>query len=152
MKTAAERFWAKVDLDGPNGCWLWTAKKTPGKHAGYGVFAITAHVQPMAHRYAYELLVGPVPEGLVLDHLCRVRNCVNPVHLEPVTQRENIMRQLNTGTETHCPHGHEFTPENTYVAPKGYRQCRECKTAATRRFNAAHPNRMKDWREGRKAS
>lgn len=79
--TTAERFWAKVDKSGPSGCWFWTASKT---QSGYGMF----HGKG-AHRYAYELLVGPVPTGFQLDHLCRVKHCVNPDHLEPVTPRKN---------------------------------------------------------------
>ncbi len=79
----------------------------------------------MAHRVAYELAIGPVPDGLVVDHLCFNRACVRPGHLEPVTQQENVMR-----ARTHCRKGHEFTPENTYVRPGGtggiQRICRTC--------------------------
>lgn len=81
--TLMERFWAKVERD-PSGCWLWTASLADG---GYGHFG-----RWKAHRYAYETLVEPVPHGLDLDHLCRVRHCVNPSHLEPVTRAENLRR------------------------------------------------------------
>jgi hypothetical protein len=85
---STELFWSRVDKDGPNGCWLWT-----GVHigAGYGQASLNG-VRQVAHRVAYELTVGPVPEGLQLDHLCRNRGCVNPDHLEPVTASENKRR------------------------------------------------------------
>jgi HNH endonuclease len=91
----SERFWAKINKGGPipehrsdlGPCWLWTA----ATNYGYGVFRIDRR-SIYAHRYAYELLVGPIPDGLQLDHLCRVPPCVNPTHLEPVTHRENILR------------------------------------------------------------
>lgn len=83
------RFWAKVDKT--ETCWLWTAAIR--RRSGYGVFSHQARTM-LAHRFAYELLVGPIPDGLVIDHLCRVRHCVNPDHLEPVTQRENLRRGM----------------------------------------------------------
>lgn len=114
------RFMAKVDQTGD--CWLWTGAKTTN---GYGAFD-----KRVAHRWLYERVVGPVPEGLQLDHLCRVRHCVNPAHLEPVTQRENLYRgntipALNAA-KTHCPTGHPYDEANTYRTPAGYRQCRAC--------------------------
>lgn len=119
------RFWSKVDLDGPGGCWLWTAGDNG---EGYGRFW-TGTGSMQAHRFAYELLVGPIPEGLQIDHLCRVRRCVNPAHLEPVTQRENILRgtspQAKNATKTHCPKGHPYNEENTRWH-RGSRYCRVC--------------------------
>lgn len=88
-RPADERFWEKVEKGGPDDCWLWTANKTAPN--GHGRF-LGPDGQIMAHRYAYEALVGPIPEGLVIDHLCRVRLCVNPDHLEPVTAEENTRR------------------------------------------------------------
>lgn len=85
-----ERFWAKFVVSG-SGCWLWTVSKASG---GYGKFAARG-VNWKAHRYAYQHLVGPVPDGLDLDHLCRVRHCVNPMHLEPVTRSENLRRKTD---------------------------------------------------------
>ena len=84
-----------------------------------------------AHRCSYEFLKGEIPNGLVIDHLCRVRNCINPDHLEPVTPLENMMRGNNqtvtNKTKTVCKNGHEFTPENTYTNPySGKRKCRTC--------------------------
>ena len=83
--TPEGRFWAKVDRSGS--CWLWLAATSHG----YGTFQSNGKLV-RAHRYAYELLVGPIPGGLVIDHLCRTTACVNPEHLEPVTQRENLLR------------------------------------------------------------
>lgn len=133
QKPAPLRFWAKVRFDA-DGCWRWTAHCI----SGYGAFHLS-HAQRtiMAHRYAYELLVGPIPDGLQLDHLCRVRSCVNPTHLEPVTVLENVRRGLKVALHTHCKHGHEMTPENTAerrrVNGALYRICRTCDRARHRR-------------------
>lgn len=120
----AERFWARIDKDGPGGCWHWR-----GTIAGDG-YGVLLRRQRKAHRVAYELAVGPIPEGLTLDHLCRVRHCVNPAHLEPCTRRENTLRAPGLAwklraAQTHCKRGHEFTPENT-LRDTGRRKCRTC--------------------------
>lgn len=88
----------------------------------------------LVHRYVYTQLVGPIPDGLVLDHLCRQHDCHEHTHLEAVTQRENLLRgagpQLTSqrlGSVTRCTSGHDFTPENTYLRPNGTRACRACK-------------------------
>lgn len=123
---AFDRFTTKIALT-DSGCIQWIAGLS---NAGYGVFYDGGNV--LAHRWSYEYHVGPIPEELVIDHLCRNRACVNPDHMEPVTRRENTLRSpicplaLNAA-KTHCDHGHEFTPENTYTYPNGgSRQCREC--------------------------
>lgn len=140
--TEQERFWSYVDKAGPlpkwapflGPCWIWTGCR----HAsGYGMLNVGGRKGRLvrAHRYSYELLVGPIPDGLQLDHLCRVPACVNPDHLEPVTNRENTMRGSNFTAEkarqTHCIRGHEFDAENTYVRPNGTRLCRACGRAAS---------------------
>lgn len=136
-----ERFWSKVSRSGPDECWEWTAGATS---AGYGAFYPTpGGVQVSAHRYSYELIVGPIPEGLDIDHLCRNRRCVNPVHLEPVTRRENVLRGESPAAErarkTHCKRGHPLEGDNlSFIGTR--RQCRECRRARQRRY----------WQEGKK--
>ncbi len=116
--TVEDRFWAKVNADGP--CWEWDARR---HETGYGQF----HPQPgrtvYAHVFAWEVLIGPVPAGLELDHLCRSRHCVNPDHLEPVTRRENVIRSCGG----RCRRGHALTPANTIVYRNGARTCRTCR-------------------------
>lgn len=132
------RFAIKVRINPETGCWQWTACLS---RAGYGRFHVAGQSPAMAHRYAYEVLVGPIPIGLQLDHLCRVRRCVNPAHLEPVTVRENLLRgdtiTAARAAQTHCGSGHALSPDNTYIKPNGCRNCRECKRAADRRYKAA---------------
>lgn len=137
----SERFWKKVDKSGAGGCWLWTANVSQG---GYGRFWTKAPGEKVkshqAHRWAYEDLVGPIPEGLTLDHLCRVRRCVNPCHMEPVTMGVNVNRGNPNWKQrlarTHCPKGHAFDEANTHILPDGSRRCRACNAAATRRYKA----------------
>lgn len=143
-QTPVARLLEKVNKR-PDGCWIWTAS---GFWDGYGKFHLDGK-SVRAHRASYELFVGPIPDGLVIDHLCRVPRCVNPQHLEPVTVRENTLRSPIAsppmlGARTHCNHGHEYTPENTYVRPHGARLCRECgrlRAARKRResINAGSP-------------
>lgn len=125
------RFWDKVNLDETTGCWIWQAQINDG---GYG--AIHWHRKPMqrAHRVAYEELIGPIPEGLVIDHLCKARACVNPSHLEPVTNGENVLRgdgpSAKNAQVARCPQGHEYTPENTMTRRRTdgrlKRECHQC--------------------------
>jgi len=118
--TLAEKFWffvSQADVDA-GGCWMWRGQTIP---LGYGRLSHGGPLQ--AHRVAYEILVGPIPEGLTIDHLCRVPGCVNPAHLEPVTASENLRRRH--AAVTHCPQGHEYTAENTYQH-RGSRYCKAC--------------------------
>jgi len=114
-----------------SGCWLWTGS-LDGK--GYGTFFYLGR-NTGAHRAAYRMFTGEIPAGLHLDHLCRTPACVNPRHLEPVTQRENNMRSHAPTVLIHlsgkCSKGHEMTPENTYLLPSNpaHRRCRTCVTA-----------------------
>lgn len=117
-----ERFWAKVSQAEALECWEWTAYKIP---TGYGLFYPKHGEGWLAHRWAYQSLIADIPDGLVLDHLCSNRGCVNPWHLEPVTQKINIQRG-EQATRTHCPKGHEYTPENTHRGAKGWRWCKAC--------------------------
>lgn len=118
--TAGERFWAKVDKS--SRCWIWTGARSS---TGYGNVWHGGRYRP-AHRVAFELLIGPIPDGLHLDHLCRVRACVNPAHLEPVTCKENVRRGEQGVLKTHCPAGHPYDEANTRIVKGGYRQCRTC--------------------------
>lgn len=107
---------------------------------GYTLIRIpSTRISRLLHRVTYTLLVGPIPEGMTLDHLCRVRRCCNPEHLEPVTNVENVMRgegfAPKYATATHCVNGHEFTPENTRTRtrPEGGRDCKACNTERARK-------------------
>jgi hypothetical protein len=127
-------FWFYVDPGmADDECWVWRGA-TSGD--GYGNFKGAS-----AHRVAYECEIGPIPEDLELDHLCRVRNCVNPAHLEPVTRAENVRRGYAAGSRlrTHCKHGHPFSPSNTYWNPQANgnmrRQCRTCNLARAKTYD-----------------
>lgn len=133
-----ERFWQKVDVSGV--CWEWTAST---KGNGYGQVKHRDRKSPMfSHRVSYEILVGAIPEGMTLDHLCKNTLCVNPDHLEVVTGGVNTLRS-NAPTainarKTHCPAGHEYTPDNL-VADRG-RRCKICHRAKAARQQAVKRN------------
>lgn len=121
-----DRFWARVDKQSGDGCWFWLGAKCNHGYGNLGVEGKSIY----AHRFAYELLVSPIPEGLTLDHLCRNRTCVNPAHLEAVDNRTNILRGIGWGAKharaTHCPSEHPYDDANTYLTPNGWRRCRVC--------------------------
>jgi len=142
--TDEERFWRRVDVGHPLGCWEWTAGKTG---AGYGAFAHEPRrpsgrlTQTGSHRYAYQLLVGPVPDDAHLDHLCRRPECVNPDHLEIVSPRTNTLRgygpSAKNATAKACANGHQLTSENVWLNPKtGARHCRPCMRRRWHEWNA----------------
>lgn len=135
-----DRFWTKVQVDWASGCWVWIGHLND---AGYGTLRWWNKPMQRAHRVAYIELVGEIPDGLQLDHLCRNRACCNPAHLEPVTQRENVLRgegpSARAAVATHCTSGHEYTEANTYVRSSGKRDCRQCNRDRAARL----------WRAGR---
>lgn len=111
-----------------SGCWLWLAALRSEK-TGYGSCWFQKK-QYLAHRFVFQCVKGRIPKGKVLDHICRVRRCVNPDHLEPVTQQTNLLRGVGLAAvnaqKTHCPRGHEYSPENLLNLATGERSCREC--------------------------
>lgn len=145
LDTLAKRFWSKVKIT--ESCWLWTGYVSV---FGYGLIQ---HGYPlprrfMAHRLAYELTTGPIPQGLDIDHLCHNadkscaggrtcmhRRCVNPAHLEPATRKQNLNRGWNARKrQTSCQRGHQFDKENTYYLPDGRRCCRKCRRVRQVRY------------------
>lgn len=140
-----ERFWAHVDADGD--CWEWVGTRD---RRGYGKFRVH-YTWWYAHRFAWENLVGPIQESLVIDHLCKNKSCVNPDHLEPVTTGENTRRgiaglhaALSASKITHCPNNHAYTEENTIYNTYGHRACRTCKNEGQRRGRQRRKMRDKD--------
>jgi hypothetical protein len=146
------RFWSKVNMETANGCWMWT--DVPGKH-GYAQVRMGGRGGKfvLVHRWAYENLVGPIPEGLTVDHQCHNRDascpggdacehrrCVNPDHLEAVSLRENTLRSGGASAvnarKTHCKRGHPFDEANTCISKDGNRSCRACRLAYVRAWRA----------------
>lgn len=133
-KPILDRLMAKVEIT--DTCWLWIGHVMPN---GYGTISAPGR-SSLVHRVSYEEHVGPIPEGNQIDHRCRVRNCVRPDHLEPVTGAENVRRA--GAAKTHCKHGHELTTENTYVEPTHHRRsCVTCRHAAEKRYQAKRAQR-----------
>lgn len=140
------RFWAKVEVRA-NGCWVWTGARSGCKGGTrddqYGYIRVDGKAL-RAHRFAYEALVGPIPTGLQLDHLCRFRPCVNPAHLEPVTNRENGLRgespAAQAARKTHCPQGHPYDATNT-ASYRGKRYCKTCNREKAARAYARRTGR-----------
>lgn len=135
--SVAQRFWSKVDRTGE--CWTWIPQ---GGAGGYAYFYFRGR-QVLAHRFIYEQEIGPIPDGLVLDHTCKRRNCVRPSHLEPVTYAENNERagSAEAGaayqrSKTCCPQGHPYNDENTYIRPDRSRSCRACQRISSRKSYA----------------
>ena len=128
-----------------SGCWLWEGSH---QEKGYGFFAVNQKVQ-IAHRVAYEMFKGPIPEGLTIDHLCRNRRCVNPDHLEAVSIRTNTLRgeavSAKNLRKTHCIRGHPLSGDNVYRDPKrGVRNCRECRRIVKRDLYWQNPEKYRE--------
>lgn len=127
-----ESFFSRITIT-DSGCWIWCGSLSPSGYSQMTVQQKTVR----AHRWSYERFVAPIPDGLVIDHLCRNPSCVNPNHLEPVTQRENTLRGISPAAKnakkTHCIHGHEFTDANT-IWKGGTRACRTCQKAAELKY------------------
>lgn len=150
-----ERFKRKIMVMPETNCWLWLGSitKPSGKRprgGGYGLFQNGEKLE-LAHRFSYKYYKGPIEKPLVIDHLCRNRNCVNPGHLEAVTHSENVRRGLSptiiaavsakrAAKRAHCPNGHQYTTGNTYIQISSrdgeYRVCKICRKAAYERGNA----------------
>jgi len=164
MKTPIERFLQKVTYEPNSGCWLWTGSE---RSTGYGCFSLNRANYP-AHRASYEFFVGPIPAGLVIDHACCVRVCVNPDHLRPMTQCDNLARGksgkgvktgrnptwlggnygngrdnlLHNKRKSHCPKGHPYSGDNLKIRPCGRRECRECHRLKSARQLADRKRRL----------
>jgi Flp pilus assembly pilin Flp len=113
-------------IDKQDDHWFWRGNL---KTAGYGRIRLNG-VKVLAHRAVYEAYVGPIPAGLTIDHLCRVRACVNPAHLEPVSMKVNVLRGVGAAAQharqTHCKRGHPLVGEHVYLNAQGHRRCRTC--------------------------
>lgn len=157
-KPLIERVLARIVIDEETGCWLWQGALG---HNGYGRTALRGR-EFRPHRVTYEHFVGPIPEGLTLDHVCHTndpqcflgndcphRRCCNPEHVEPVTIGDNIRR--GTGRLTHCKNGHPFDAANTIQTAK-QRQCRECSRERARQWKAANRDEMNARRRARRAA
>ena len=152
-------FWERVEKVALTGCWVWRGTIARTRYGVWSYWKDGKTHTTYAHRFAYELTVGPIPEGLVLDHLCLNRTCCNPEHLDPVTQAENYRRGVGgrdgaafQRSKTHCPHGHPYSGDNLYVRKDGSRDCRECgriKSAAykarQRIENPPEPRKLKQF-------
>ena len=137
-----QRFMSKVKVV-IDGCWEWEG--STDRH-GYGYFWFAGKIRK-AHRFSYTLCMRDIPEGLTIDHLCRNPACVNPQHLEPVTQKENVNRGERWTEEkraTHCPQGHAYAPDNAYInADTGYKWCKICKLQRQKAWKGKPENRAK---------
>jgi hypothetical protein len=134
-----DRIKANVYIDPKTNCWLWMGAASNGRGIQYGNISIGGKARKV-HRIVYEMRIGPIPKGKEIDHLCRNSRCCNPDHLEAIPHKENTRRgqagkyQL---LKTHCPQGHEYSPDNTYVY-KGSRECRICNRAKSIRWRHEH--------------
>jgi len=135
------RLHKSISVPDANGCMRWISHFN---NCGYGRFCL-AYRQFLAHRFVYRVWVSEIPKGLTLDHLCGHPWCVAPDHLEPVTQRTNILRGIGraaiNAAKTHCKNGHEFNEANTRILRNGGRGCRQCIRAYQRQYQLARRKR-----------
>ena len=146
----ADRLREVADRCGPEACWPW-----PGSTEGTTGYGRTPESRGhhkarvfQTHAEAWRRLRGPIPDGLVIDHLCRNRACMNPAHMEPVTLAENVMRGegicARRAQATHCARGHAYSPENTKLSAEGHRRCIKCRNAGSlRRYHALPPDKKR---------
>ena len=124
-----ERLEKLIEYCPTSGCWLWIGSLTA---AGYGRIFVNGKSE-----YVHRVMYGDIPEGLEIDHLCRVPSCCNPAHLEAVTHQDNVRRSPHCGDDEFCKRGHAWTSKTTYLYPEGGRQCRVCTKERRRRIRAA---------------
>jgi hypothetical protein len=133
---AEKRFHSKIVIDKDTACWLWTGTRNRNK-GGYGKFHLQGK-RVLAHRFSYELFKGIIPQGLTIDHLCKITHCVNPEHLEAVTMKENVLRgegfAAQNAKKVFCLNGHLLEGDNLYLRPDGDRDCKACKREAFKKF------------------
>lgn len=132
MKSIEERLLNKIEIDIKTGCWNWTGSL----NKGHGKLRVGKKIVP-AHRVSYELYIGPIPEGMTLDHfVCDNRKCVNPLHVRPASWRENVLRSDTIASrnlaKTKCPEGHDYD----YICPQGKRYCKKCRAKSARKYRA----------------
>lgn len=146
-----ERIEGRIERIPESGCWIWMGGVGPN---GYGSVWVNGGTKSI-HRAMYEEIVGKIRRGFVIDHLCRVKCCCNPAHLEAVTQSENVLRgdspamqRARGGSHTNCPQGHEFSADNVYMNPNGSRECRICRAEGTRKRRAKKKARKDQFHQG----
>ena len=135
-----DRIWAHIVPEPNTGCWFWSGSHNNSGYARINLKTTkskTGWKTCYLHRVTYEMYVGPIPNGKQIDHLCRQRGCCNPEHLEAVTPQQNVARGLasavNAAHKTHCPYGHEYNDDNTYIDSKGWQHCNECRRQRDRK-------------------
>lgn len=139
MEAGRERLEAfyleRIDKRSSDDCWNWTGSIC--KQTGYGEGSPSHNKKYLAHRLAYELYIGNIPANMTIDHICRNRQCANPLHLRLLSNRENILCgtgiTANNSRKSYCPHGHEYSGSNLYTKPNGARICRICKRESDKR-------------------